>query len=83
MKKVFKMITEEEIFKVFCNSNFGSMSKVDVVKYGLLKCAGRYYQGHTVVIILTELGLITKGYSLTKYGARCLYEFFNDKTYLK
>ena len=72
-----KMITEEDISKVWGNSNFGpTMSKIDVVKYGLLKCAGQWYQGHTSRSILAELGLITKGYELTKYGSRCLYEFF-------
>lgn len=81
MKKSEKMITQEEIDAVWGNANFGpELSKMDVVKYGLLKCAGRWYQGHTSTQILYELGLITKKYTLTLRGSRCLYEFFkNDK----
>ena len=75
-----KMVTIEDVEKVWGNSDFGpEMSKIDVVKYGLLKCAGQWYQGHTSRCILTELGLITKNYKLTKHGARCLYEFFKDE----
>jgi len=71
-----KMVTSEEIDAVWGNSNFGSMSREDVVKYGLLKCACGYYQGHTSRGILKELGLITEKYNVTKRGKHCLYIFF-------
>lgn len=74
-----KMVTMEEIEAVWGNANFGSMSKEDVVKFGLLKCASGYYQGYTSNAILKELGLIIhdeKKYKLTRRGQYCLYEFF-------
>ena len=77
MKK--EMITIDEINEVWGNADFGTMSKMDVVKYGLLKCAGQWHQGFTSKSILRALGLITKNYKLTKRGGRCLYEFFKDE----
>jgi len=78
--KVDKMVTIEEVEKVWGNADFGpNISKMEVVKYGLLKCAGQWYQGYTSKSILYELGLITKKYTLSKRGARCLYEFFKQK----
>jgi hypothetical protein len=79
IKKVQVMVTEEEITSVWGNSDFGTMTKIDVVKYGLLKCASGYYQGHTSRCILKELGLITEKYNMTKRGRFCLYEFFSNK----
>ena len=76
---VDKMVTTEEIEKVWGNADFGPISsKMDVVKYGLLKCAGRWHQGSTAIGILRELKLITNNYALSKRGARCLYEFFKS-----
>lgn len=66
-------VTDVELDKAFANANFGSISKREVIKQGLLKCAGRFYQGQTSKQILQELGLVGKGYTLTKKGARYLY----------
>ena len=75
----WKMVTLEEVEAVWGNANFGSMSKMDVVKYGLLKRAGMWHQGYTSKHILINLGLVTpKTNKLTKRGGRCLYEFFKD-----
>jgi len=75
----WKMVTLEEVESVWGNAKFGSMSKMDVVKYGLLKRAGMWDQGYTSRQILINLGLVTpKTNKLTKRGARCLYEFFKD-----
>ena len=73
----YKELTQSEIDSVWGNADFGpSMSRMDVVKYALLKCAGRWYQGHTSTQILKELKLITNGYKLTLRGSRCLHAFF-------
>jgi hypothetical protein len=75
------MVTQEEIDRVWQNANFGDMARVDVVKYGLLKAAGGWYQGHTSTCILVELGLIKrtkKGNKLTLRGQRNLYNYFKD-----
>lgn len=75
-KKVPTMITMSELDAVWGNSDYGSMSKEDVVKFGLLKCASGYHQGYNSKSILKELGLITEGYNLTRRGKYCLWEFF-------
>lgn len=75
-KKIPTMVTPEEIDSVWGNSDFGSMTKEDVIKFGLLKCASGYSQGFTSKSILKELGLITEGYNLTRRGKYCLYEYF-------
>jgi hypothetical protein len=82
MKKEVKMVTIEEIDIVWGSSNFGTMSKEDVVKFGLLKCASGYHQGQTSRYILKELGLITEGYNLTRRGRYCLYAFFENNNTL-
>lgn len=79
------MVTLVEVEAVWGNANFGprlNANKLDVVKYGLLKCASGYYQGHTSRSICTDLGLISKGYRLTKRGRYCLYEFFRGDSTL-
>jgi len=77
-----KTVTADEISSVWGNSDFGSTSKEDVVKFGLLKCAAGYYQGHTSRCILEELKLITKKYTLTRRGRFCLYEYFKGDSTL-
>lgn len=82
LRKLPEMVTEEEISSVWGNSDFGAMTKIDVVKYGLLKCASGYYQGHTSRLILKELGLVTEMYRITKRGKFCLYKFFSNNNTL-
>ena len=70
----------QEINAVWGHGNFGIMERIDIVKMGVLKCASGYHQGHTSQCIITELGLITKSYNLTRRGKKCLWEWFNDGT---
>lgn len=81
MRKEPTIITKDEIDSVWGNADFGTMARLDVVKYGLLKAAGGYYQGHTSTCILKELGLIkkTSQTELTFRGRRNLYELFKDE----
>lgn len=82
LKKLPTMVTAEEIDAVWGNSNFGSMTRENVVRFGLLKCACGYYQGHTSKSILIELGLITeKTYQLTRRGKYCLWEYFGKDSH--
>ncbi len=76
MDSIFDMITDEELDVVWGNANFGDMKKRDVVRFGLLKCVSGYYQGHTSRQIVTELGLITPNYKVTKKGRKYLWEAF-------
>ena len=77
MKDAISIVDEREVDTVWGNSNFGSMSRMDVVKLGVLKCASGYHQGSTSEAIIRDLGLITQGYRLTKRGRRCLWVWFN------
>lgn len=67
-KTIEEIISDKELDDVHGNANFGGTSKRDVIKYGLLKCAFGYYQGHTSTRIITEHKLVTKNYKLTKKG---------------
>lgn len=77
-RELANFVADHEINEVFANPNFGSVSNREVVKQGLLKCAGRFYQGHTSKTILMELGLIGKNYTLTKKGARYLFYAYRE-----
>lgn len=71
-----EMISNGTLDTVFANANFGNMSKRDVVKYTLLKCASGYKSGHTATSIVSELGLVTKKWTLTKLGKQYLFDAF-------
>jgi hypothetical protein len=73
---VEEIISDKEIEIVHANANFGSMSKRDVVNFGVLKCASGYYQGHTSTQIIKEHGLVDANYRLTRKGQRYLWEAF-------
>ena len=75
-----KMISDEELEKVFAYSNFGDSKKRDVVRYALMKVACGYRNGHTSQSIINELGLCGKNLSLTKKGKEYLYESFRYGT---
>jgi len=74
-----QMITQEQIDKAWGNANFGNnVNKLDIIKLGLLKCASGFYQGHTSLMIISELGLVTKEYELTALGRACLWEWYRN-----
>ena len=76
-----EMVPDELLEKAFENTNFGSMTKRDLIRYGLLKVASGYYNGHTLKSILIELGLTKPIYfGLTKKGQQYLYEAFSNGT---
>lgn len=74
-----EIISDDEIYKVFTGTNFGSTSPRDVTRYSLLKYASGYRTGSTACACLKELGLIKtikKGVVLTRRGKEYLYESF-------
>lgn len=77
MEDILETVTGEEIDAVWGNANFGGTSRRDVIRFGLLKCACGYYQGHTSTQIITELGLIDKDYNLTAKGKHYLWMAFD------
>lgn len=69
-----EIVTDAELEAVFGYSNFGYMSKRDIIKDTLLKCLGGYSTGHTAKTITYELGLIfANKWDLTKKGKEYLY----------
>lgn len=73
----FEIISDEEIERVHAKASFGDMTKRDVVRFGVLKCASGYYQGHTSKTICMEHGLIDENYSLTRRGKMYLWAAFS------
>lgn len=72
-----ELISDEDIERVHANANFGTPSKRDVVRFGVLKCASGYYQGSTSKAICIEHGLIRAStYTLTKKGQKYLWAAF-------
>lgn len=71
-----EIISDEKIDEIHGNANFGSTSKRDVVRFGVLKCASGYYQGSTSTQIITEHGLVSSKYKLTKKGQKYLWAAF-------
>lgn len=76
LEQEIEIITNDELEAVHANANFGNVSKRDVVRYGLLKCASGFHQGHTSTQIITEHGLINKEYELTAKGRSYLWAAF-------
>ena len=72
------IVSDEEVERVHANANFGSMSKRDVLNYGVLKCASGYRQGYTSTQIIKEHGLIDDNYELTAKGRVYLWAAFGD-----
>jgi hypothetical protein len=79
-RSVEEIVSDKEIEEIWGNANFGAMSKRDVVKYALLKVCSGFRQGHTATVIITELGLVTMKYRLTKKGERYLYYAFKGSS---
>jgi len=73
-----KLVSSKDLEKAFGNSNFGDITKREVVRGTLLKYACGYYSGHTAKCIVKELGLITEKLTLTKKGKEYLYYAFAD-----
>lgn len=72
------LISDERIEEVHGNANFGDdLSKRDVVRLGVLKCASGYLSGYTSRKICEEHGLIGKGYRLTQKGQQYLWAAFS------
>ena len=71
-----ELISDKEIVRVHGSANFGTSSKREVVRLGVLKCASGFHQGHTSKTICMEHGLISKSYRLTSKGKKYLWAAF-------
>jgi len=70
---IYEIVTEEKLNKAYANSNFGDMTKREVLALSVLKCACGFYQGHTSRCISVELYLIDGKYRLTEKGQMYLW----------
>ena len=74
--KIKDIVTDKQLDQAWGHSNFGPVSRRDIVRYTLLKYVCDYGSGHTAQCIVKELGLVTGEYRLTKRGKEYLYEAF-------
>lgn len=80
MRTVSDIVTDKQIEEAFKGTNFGARTPRELIRNGVLKCACGYYTGHTIGVILNELGLITEKGNPTRKGKEYLYHAFEDGT---
>ncbi|THJ32382.1 hypothetical protein E8K88_11810 [Lampropedia aestuarii] len=73
-----EVVSKEELQKAFTNTNFGTDDHRQLLEVSVLKKAVGYHCGHTITVIMGELGLIQKSGLPTKKGQRLLQCAFND-----
>ena len=74
------IISDQALESIYCNADFGAVSRRQVLRLGVLKCASGFSQGHTSKAICEELGLIDSRYVLTGKGQRYLWAAFGGRT---
>lgn len=85
MSEIYRLVSDEEIAKVWGNANFGERSnKRDIIAETLLNYAGGFSTGHTAKTICIELGLLAKvknnnGVKFTSKGKRYLFYAHENK----
>lgn len=79
MEKVEEIVSDEQLNEIWGNANFGgSLTKREVVKGALLKCASGYYTGFTAKQIVSQLGLVNQvKWTLTPKGKKYLFAAFS------
>ena len=68
METIQDLVKDDILERVFGNSNFGEISKRDILANTLLKCACGYETGNTAKCIVIELGLVTNEWKLSMWG---------------
>lgn len=76
-----EIITQEQIEKAFHNTNFGGADHRKLLEQGVLTSLTKYRNGHTLTLIMQELGFINKKNKILKKGKGFLYESFHEKPY--
>lgn len=79
METIQDLVNDEILERAFGNSNFGDISKRDILANTLLKCACGYETGNTAKCIVTELGLVTSKWELSMWGKRYLFAAFSNR----
>lgn len=74
------IVSDEEMERVFWNTNFGVSDKRQLLSASVLKRAVGYHCGHTITMIMVELGLIgAKTWKVTKKGQLLLREAYHEQ----
>ena len=73
-----EIVSDSEIDIAWGNSDFGNITRREVIKSSLLKNACGYSTGHTANCILRELLLITTRNTLTKKGQQYLFAAYSN-----
>lgn len=70
---VQEIISDDELFEAFKNTNFGTLDFRYIIAIATLKCLSGYAQGYTSKYVSTKLGLISPTYKVTAKGRQYLY----------
>jgi hypothetical protein len=70
------IVTDEEITKAFEGTNFGRTDFRQLLNTSVLKKLVGYHCGHTITVIMKELGLIGRTEKPTKKGIELVREAF-------
>ena len=69
-KPIAELVTDDEIKICFENTNFGHTKYRELLEISTFKKLVGYHCGHTIEVIMKELGLIGKTGVVTKKGKR-------------
>lgn len=70
-------LTDEFIERAFTGTDFGGLDHRKLLEQGCLKAACGFYNGHTLTVIMAQIGLTTKQRGqLTVLGKQFLMEAF-------
>jgi hypothetical protein len=70
------VLTEEEILAAFQGTNFGHTQYLELLRASVLKTMLQYRCGHTITVIMKELGLVTKNEKVSVKGIKFMREYF-------
>lgn len=74
------IVSDEELEVAFHNTNFGRSDKRELLNASVLNRAVGYHCGHTITMIMVQLGLIgEKTWKVTKKGQKLLREAYHEQ----
>ena len=76
--KIYKMITNEEIDKIWGSASFGGHpdNRLDIIMNVVLKMNAGWHTGHTAFTLCVCLGLVNKNKRVTPKGKMLVHEYF-------
>ena len=77
MSRPLSVVTDEEITSAFEGTNFGSSDHRERLGASVVKRLVEYHCGHTITMIMRDMGLTGKTDKPTKRGIQFAREFLN------